>query len=280
MAAVVCPKCGRLTEGNAPTCYHCGARLGRAWALERAAGRFLGEVNLTKSLLGFILLVYVVQMILSLLQKTPSQLERGGFFSLLSPDPAVQWALGIQDPAMILRGGEWWRVVTAVFVHLGILHLFFNGLALWYVGPLVENLFGPARAFLLFLGTGLAGNLASLPVGIGGGGASGALFGWIGAALYFGFRRGGIYGKALQRTMFGWAAYGFLFGLLVPRVNNVAHGAGFLSGLLLAALLGGEGRRWSRGVNLLALAGGVLVLACWILAFLYFKKDYGLVSGG
>jgi len=278
VAAIVCPKCGRLTEGNAPACVHCGARLGRAWSVERAAERILGGVDLTRALLGFILLVYIIHVILSLLQRTPSQLERGGFFSSLSPDIRVQWALGLMDPRMILQGGEWWRLVTAVFVHLGILHLFFNGLALWYVGPLAQRIFGTARAFLLFLGTGLAGNLASLLFGIGGGGASGALFGWIGAALYFGFRRGGEFGKAVQRTMLSWAAYGFLFGLLIPRINQAAHAGGFLSGILLAALLGWEEKRWIRTRNLLAAAGAALVLLCWVLAFLHYKEDYALLG--
>ncbi len=280
MAAIVCPKCGRLTEGNAPACIHCGARLGKAWALERAAGRVFGGVDLTRALLGFILLVYIIQVILSLLQKTPGQLERGGFFSALSPDFRVQWALGLQDTAMIRFGGEWWRLVTAVFVHLGILHLLFNGLALWYVGPVAEEIFGADRALLLFLGTGLAGNLVSLLFHVGGGGASGALFGWIGAALYFGFRRGGTFGRHVQKTMLSWAAYGFLFGFLVPRVNQAAHAGGFLAGMGMAALLGWEGKKWVRARSLLAAGAVLLVLACWILAFLHYKADYALLTGG
>ena len=279
MAAIVCPKCGRLTEGNAPACIHCGAGLGRAWTLERLAGRFLGRVDVTRTLLGFILVVYIVHVILSLLQKTPSQMEKSGFFQALSPDIRVQWALGLQDTAMVLQGGEWWRLVTAVFVHLGILHLLFNGLALWYVGPLVENLFGAARAVLLFVGAGLAGNLASLALHIGGGGASGALFGWIGGALYFGFRRGGTYGREIMRTMLTWAAYAFLFGLFIPRVNQAAHAAGFAAGIGLAALLGWEKKQWIRTRNLLAAGAGLLVLLCWVLAFIHYKNDFALLTG-
>ncbi len=279
MAAIVCPKCGRLTEGNAPACIHCGARLGKAWAVERAAERVLGDVNVTRAFLGFILLIYIIQVILTLLQKTPTQLEKGGIFSNFSPAIQVQWALGLQDTRMILAGGEWWRVVTAIFVHLGLLHLFFNGLALWYVGPLVEDFFGKARAVLLFVGTGVAGNLVSLLFHIGGGGASGALFGWIGAALYLGFRRGGVFGAHIKRTMLSWAAYGFLFGVFVPCINQAAHAGGFLAGIGLAALFGWEKREWVRTRNILAAAAWLLVLLCWFLAFLHYKADFALVKG-
>ncbi len=279
MAAIVCPKCGRLTEGNAPSCIHCGARLGKAWAMERAAERVLGEVNVTRAFLGFILLIYIIHVILTLLQKTPSQMAKGGILSNLSPAIQVQWALGLQDTRMIVHEGEWWRLVTAIFVHLGLLHLFFNGLALWYVGPLIEDLFGKARAIVLFVGTGLAGNLASLFLHIGGGGASGALFGWIGAALYLGFRRGGVFGAHIKRTMLSWAAYGFLFGVFVPRVNQAAHAGGFLAGIGLAALLGWEKREWVRTRNLLALGASLLVLLCWVLAFIHYKADISLLAG-
>lgn len=274
MPAIVCPICRRLTDSSAGRCFYCGARLGRALAMERWAGILLGRVDLTRVLLFMIAGLYIVHAFLSSTLSDPDRTGKG-FISLARPAWSVLWASGIQSTSAV-RGGEWWRLVTSIFVHLDLFHLLFNGLALYYVGFAVERIFGPARMLLLFVGSGLLGSLASLAFEIDGGGASGALFGLIGAMSYFGHRRGGTYGAEIKKQMLLWALYGFLLGFLV-RANQVAHGGGFLGGIGLAALLGWERLRLVRTRNLLALAAALLVILAWILCFVHYRENLAYV---
>src|SRR6185369_13058005 len=98
-------------------------------------------------------------------------------------------AFGVKSNAEIGQG-QIWRFITPIFIHIGLLHLFFNSYALWIVGPQVEKLYGPARFVLLYVATGAAGVAGSYfyhPYSISAG-ASGAIFGLFGVLLVFGIR--------------------------------------------------------------------------------------------
>src|SRR5947207_7259180 len=98
-------------------------------------------------------------------------------------------AFGVKANGEIARG-QWWRFVTPIFIHIGMLHLIFNSYALWIIGPQVEKLYGGARFVILFVLTGAAGVYASYfyhPNTISAG-ASGAIFGLFGVLLVFGLR--------------------------------------------------------------------------------------------
>ena len=98
-------------------------------------------------------------------------------------------AFGVKSNELINQG-QYWRFLTPVFIHIGILHLFFNSYALWMVGPQVEKLYGGARFVLLYVLTGIAGVAGSYwhrPEGLSAG-ASGAIFGLFGVLLVFGLR--------------------------------------------------------------------------------------------
>jgi len=275
MGAIVCPKCGRLTEENAPACFHCGARLGRTFRLERSLGRLLGSAEVTRVLLFTIVLIYLFQGGLSAMQESAGELfgrEGGGLADFFRQDVEILYALGLQSTWAITERGEWWRLVTSIFTHLGLLHLAFNGIALYYVGFAMEEVFGAARTLLIFFGAGLGGSLASLLFAIDGAGASGALFGFIGALAWFGYRRGGVTGREIKRKMLFWAAYGMIFGFLV-RANNVAHGAGFLAGGLMAMLVGWEPRRLARSRSILAAAMVLLFALSWTLAVVHYRGN-------
>ena len=151
---------------------------------------------------------------------------------------AVQFAWGASfGPAT--KDGEWWRLGSAMFLHFGILHLGMNMWALWDGGRLVERMYGHARFAVLYVVSGLTGNLLSL-ITQGdravSGGASGAVFGVFGALLVF------LWGERRQlhpsefRWLF-WGATGFsvaniAFGFVVPGIDNAAHIGGFLTGIL------------------------------------------------
>src|SRR5215510_10203220 len=106
-----------------------------------------------------------------------------------STNETTLMAFGVKSNPKI-AAGEWWRFVTPVFIHIGLLHLFFNSYALWIVGPQVEKLYGGARFVLLYVLTGVAGVVGSYlyrPEGLSAG-ASGAIFGLFGVLLVFGLR--------------------------------------------------------------------------------------------
>jgi rhomboid protease GluP len=147
------------------------------------------------------------------------------------------------DAGWLVTHGQLWRLVSAMFLHAGIIHLLFNSYALIFIGPLLEELLGKEKFLVFYLSTGIAGFLLSnayyspfQPTV----GASGAIFGLIGAAIVLS-RRWGSWGSVLHQQLVHWAIYGFVYGLLVGA-NNVAHLGGALSGAGLAFLLPNPGR--------------------------------------
>ena len=170
---------------------------------------------------------------------------------VLRPDPLRFIDLG-SNFAPLTSAGEWWRLVTATFLHFGLLHLAFNTWALWSIGAVVERLFGHGRFAAIYAVSGLAGSLASIawnPL-VNSAGASGAIFGLIGAQLALFLRGGHRIPADVVRTQrnstLGFIAYSVTFGFIVPGIDNAAHlgglFAGFGSGWLLARPLGAPSR--------------------------------------
>ncbi|HEX4999055.1 MAG TPA: rhomboid family intramembrane serine protease [Terriglobia bacterium] len=139
--------------------------------------------------------------------------------------------------------GEFWRFLTPVFLHIGILHILSNSYALWVVGPQVERLYGGGRYMLLYLGAGIAGVGASYyfnpqPLSAG---ASGAIFGLFGALLGFGLRHRNqippFFRQAVIRSVLPVIGINLLIGYSMSIVDNSAHIGGLVAGGLIAAML-------------------------------------------
>jgi rhomboid protease GluP len=171
--------------------------------------------------------------------------------SFVSPTAAQLMHWGANNPQAVLVDGQWWRIVTAMFVHVGIWHLASNMWCLWNLGLLGEPLLGPWGVFCAYLLSGAAGNLLSMGVSQAfhsldsvGVGASGAVFGLAGVLI--------ILLKSprlpmpprelasLRRYVIYFAAINFVIGfgsMVVPvgvRIDNMAHLGGFLGGILFA----------------------------------------------
>jgi len=140
-----------------------------------------------------------------------------------------------------IRAGQYWRLVTSMFLHGGLLHLALNGWALFQLGALLELLMGSSRMLLIYFGSGIAGSLASAmftqkpSVG-----ASGAIFGLLGALIAFLLRRRGALtpqGKSILMQLVGWAAINVFFGFSTTGIDNSAHLGGGAAGLLLGFAL-------------------------------------------
>ncbi len=162
-------------------------------------------------------------------------------------------------------GGRWWRLLTSMFLHIGIIHLAVNMWCLWDLGSLAEHIYGRIAFLAIYIVTGLSGAILGLtwhPFAVEAG-ASGAIFGLAGALItcfYFGklsFPKHSI--KAALLSLFAFAGYNLFLGLVTRRTDNAAHLGGLLSGLLLGFLLV---RLPSRSV--LAIAGLFLVASCLI----------------
>lgn len=184
-----------------------------------------------------------------------------------------------------IADGDYWRLFTAMFLHVGFMHLAFNAFGLFIFGRLVESVFGPFRFALLYLLSGLFGSLTSFLINsdVIAAGASGAVFGIIGVmAAYFASQRN-VMGKMAQQNLYGLlglAAINVVFGLLSPGIDNWAHLGGFAAGFGLGYALtpsydvvrsltgrpmGFTERRGgqTKGLWVAALAIVVLVLGVW-----------------
>jgi rhomboid protease GluP len=136
--------------------------------------------------------------------------------------------------------GQWWRLATSMFLHGGIVHLLLNGWALYQLAGLFEILLGSLPLLLVYFASGIAGSLASaLITSDPSVGASGAIFGLLGALIAFLLRRHEHFPQArpLLMQLVGWAVINVIFGFSVPNIDNAAHlggaAAGFLCGFML-----------------------------------------------
>ncbi len=137
------------------------------------------------------------------------------------------------SPAVM--GGQFWRLITYAFLHGGLMHIIFNSLALVQVGRLAEEAYGGAKYFCVYIVTAITGGLTVYLTGQNLVGASGAIFGLIGAMAVYGYKRGGSYGDNLKKAMVQWIIYSLIISLILPGVSLAAHVGG---------LLGGAGLGW------------------------------------
>jgi membrane associated rhomboid family serine protease len=154
--------------------------------------------------------------------------------------PLWWWA---GNGAETLHDGEWWRLVTTLFLHANPLHLAMNGVALWIFGSAVENTMGRWQFLAVFFLAGMLGNFLSAlhvryDVAVG---ASGGIFGIVGAYAVAVYRLDGpMYTAVRKRLLLLLAlmvAGDFSIGWLEPQVDNLAHVGGFFAGIALAAML-------------------------------------------
>ncbi len=181
----------------------------------------------------------------------------------MSPGQNSLFLLGATGTVPIDHYGRFWSLISANYLHGGILHIIFNLMALRQIVPWVVNEYGVSRMFAIYTLGGIFGfwvsYLAGVPFTIG---ASAAICSLIGSLLYFGKSRGGAYGSSVYREVSGWVVSLFVFGLIFPGINNWGHGGGILGGIIFGMLLGyNEKRRESAFDHALALLCAVTTIA-------------------
>ncbi len=244
----VCPTCGRLNDRYATRCVGCGKPLSsRSWQVFERMGMTMPDLLSVSSLLGLAILgVYAYMMV-----KYPGQ-GYGGWSS------GVLVARGANS-GMATFTGQWWRLGTYIFLHIGLWHLAFNLIALAQIGPAIEKIFGRGRMLFFFMLTGIVAGVGSAMMRSWGysAGASGALMGLIGVGAGWGHRDGSAGGRAVRNMMLKWALYTIGFGFLV-HADNAAHGVGFALGAVLGYITRPLKERGETSISPLAVVLGVI----------------------
>ena len=223
---------------------------------------FLTPAGALKAMIYTNVLMYVI----SLLFSGKNIIFTLNPFYALTPSMDALNFLGASGRLPIAGFEAWWSLVTANWLHGGLLHVIFNMLALRTVAPLVMEEFGVCRMFSIYTLTGIAGFLLSyignvyLTIG-----ASSGICGLIGALLFFGKSRGGEWGKLVYKQTTGWVVSLVLVGFLMSNINNWSHAGGLFSGIFFGWVMGYDEKR-NENIFDRSLALAFLALTLWLLA--------------
>lgn len=177
--------------------------------------------------------------------------------------------------------GQWWRLLTNVFIHIGILHIGFNMWCLWDLGALCESLYGRGTFGMIYLLSGIGGSIASIgwdPTRLSAG-ASGAIFGLAGALIAsfylgeFNVPRAVITGSLRSVMMF--AGYNLVFGAISRGIDNSAHIGGLVTGLVTGALIARLAPDQNNILRRAAVLGTVLVAVLGAVVWVYAWRGNG-----
>lgn len=259
---MICPKCGRLIGVSEERCPYCGAWRPGMYGYAPALKRLFGE---RLDLMAIISTACVVLYVVALALQPEAILQIRGLFSFLSPGMRALYQLGMTG-GVAWQQGWWWTLLTAIYLHGGLLHIFFNLMWIRNLGPAVSEVYGPARGFVIFTISGAVGFLVSnLASGAPSIGASGSIFGLLAALIVYGRRHGS---SLMTGQLWQWAVILFAMGFLMSGVNNWAHGGGFVGGWVSAQLLGSsDDKRESPAVQVVALALLVATAAGFVFSF-------------
>jgi rhomboid protease GluP len=237
--SVICPSCGSLVGVNDAACLICGRRRPGLFgfsALLRNVGHDLGFVPLVLWGCG--------ALFLATLASNADGIRMDGLFSMLSPSTSSLFLFGASGALPVFGYGRWWTVLSAAWLHGGILHIVFNMMGVRNLAPATAHLYGAARTVIIYTVAAITGFLASSTVGafaphaLGGAritvGASAPLCGLIGALWWYGHRAGSSQITQQVKQM----ALGLLvFGFAMPGIDNWAHLGGLAGGWITARIL-------------------------------------------
>ena len=269
----ICPACGALVGINATRCHECGASLRFSLAaLSKKLSGLFGEheAPVTSALLVTNILMFGVSLVL-----TMQAGEAGGLRTLWGMSGEASYQLGASHPYGIFTEHQWWRLVMAMFLHGGLIHIGFNMMALMQFGPALEELYGSARYLFLYVVTGATGFLVSASTRHFSLGASGALLGLVGAMLAVTTKRGGSFMRELRSRLIYSVVILFLIGFWGGfGIDNSAHLGGFAAGFIFGKIYADRepmNSRERQRAYALGWLAGVVVLASFVMMILHFR---------
>jgi rhomboid protease GluP len=260
----MCPHCRAFITTRDRVCPYCNETVGpRAVERRNPADLLGGLIPHARFTTVMILLINFGMFLATVI----FSMQAGHSNALMGIDGRTLFDFGAKYSQAIFLG-QWWRLVTAGFLHGGLLHLLMNSWVLFDLGTQVEEVYGTSRLIVFYVVSTVFGFLASaywspvLSVG-----ASAGLFGLIGSMIALGMRYKTPVSSAIRGMYVRWAVYGLLFGLLpMFRVDNAAHVGGLASGFAVAYLAGIPGAR--RGREKMWQAAAVLSMLITVFAFL------------
>ena len=268
----MCPHCRAFITSSDKICPYCQAEVGPRAIDRREPGEILGgfipQAHFTTAMI--LLLNFGLFAATALYSLRAG--EGGGWMNI---DGRTLFDFGAKLRAAIFAG-QWWRLVTAGFLHGGLLHILMNSWVLFDLGAQVEQVYGTRRFLVVYFVSTIGGFLAStywsnsLSVG-----ASAGLFGLIGAMIAVGVRYKTSLGLAVRGLYVRWAIYGLLFGLLpFFQVDNAAHLGGLAAGFGCAYLAGTPSVRDNfveRAWLIAAAVSVLLTVVCFAQMLLWFR---------
>jgi rhomboid protease GluP len=229
----MCPHCRAFITTDDKVCPYCDTPVGPRAVDRRQPGEIVGglipHARFTTTLILLINSGLYIAMVLSSM--------KAGAGGLTGLDPQTLVNFGAMYPPAI-HAGQWWRLITAGFLHGGVLHILMNSWVLFDLGAQTEEFFGTSRMIVIYVAATIGGFYASYhwsPLSVG---ASAGLFGLIGAMIAFGIHERSHYGAALRSFYVRWAVYGLAIGFLFPNIDMAAHIGGLIAGFAVAYIAG------------------------------------------
>ncbi|HZS07206.1 MAG TPA: rhomboid family intramembrane serine protease [Blastocatellia bacterium] len=227
----MCRACRGLIAADTATCPLCGAVSHYA----AGGGSGTGALSVNWSVTLILITVNVIVYVLSLLLTKQLGTEPGEEANPFTPSGLANYYLGsVRWPEV--NAGQYWRLITYAFLHGDLLHIGLNSLALFQVGRLAEEAYGGAKYLCLYLASGIVGGIAVVLSNSAAVGASGAVFGLIGAMAVYGYKRGDYYGRVIRSSMVQWLIYGLVMSFL-PGISMAGHVGGLIGGGAMAWFL-------------------------------------------
>jgi rhomboid protease GluP len=200
------------------------------WGFAPALRNLGGDLGFVPFVIGACAVLFVITLAMS-----GNQMGTSGLLNFLSPDPRLLLIFGSSGTFPVFGLGRWWTVLSASWLHGGLLHILFNMNGVRQLAPPVAELFGPGRMIIIYVVSGacgfivstLAGNQLTL-------GASAPLCGLLGALVCYGRRTGS---QAIGSAAWSNAIFIAMFGFLMPGIDNFAHVGGFAGGYVVARFL-------------------------------------------
>jgi rhomboid protease GluP len=228
--STLCPSCGKLVGVNDEVCLNCGRRRPGMWGLT-AVLRHLGkDMGFVQAVMVGTAFLYVAMLLVD-----PRGIRMGGLFSIGAPSTPSLLRFGASGALPVFGFHRWWTVLSAGWLHAGLLHIGFNLYWIRFLAPETAEAYGAGRMVIVYTIASIVGFLVSSTAQLvfGGAGitlgASAPILGLLGALVYYGRRTGS---SAVGRQAWYYAVFMIVFGFLLPGIDNWAHLGGFAGGYL------------------------------------------------
>jgi len=271
----MCPHCRAFITVKDKVCPYCNERVGPRATELRDAGATIGGFIPHARFVTMIILVINFGLYLATVLYSQSTAQGGNFMTL---DMRTLFAFGAKYRAAIIGYGQWWRLVTAGFLHGGLLHIGMNSWVLYDLGAQVEEVYGVSRLLVIYFMATVCGFLLStfwstaLSVG-----ASAGIMGLIGAMIALGVRERSSAAAAANRGNYiRWVVYMLIFGIVLPGIDNAAHIGGLAAGFGVAYVAGTPRVQSFWTERLWRVSGAacvVITAACFLMMYLWFSRN-------